>query len=266
MGALISSLLFQPPASPTALPHDVRLLHLPCTLADGSSGDIAAAFFAHRSASFTILFSHGNAEDLGTLCDWMQELSENLQANVLAYDYVGYGFSCSPAQADGKPTELNCYRSAEAALAYLVNRRGIAAESIVLWGRSLGTAMACYLATSTNAAFRGLVMQSPLLSAYRIAFPFRFSLVGDSFRCVDMAARLRVHVLLVHGTRDAIVPVWHSYALLRLIPHALLEEPLFVEGAGHNNVEATLEQLARRKGRGAQSRLFLAVKHLVGSH
>ena len=264
MGSLISSLLFQPPASPTALPQDVRLLRLPCTLADGSSGDIAAAFFAHKSASFTILFSHGNAEDLGTLCDWMRELSENLRANVLAYDYLGYGFSSAPAQTGGKPTELDCYRSAEAALEYLVNRRGIAAESIVLWGRSLGTAMACHLATSTDSAFRGLVLQSPLLSAYRIAFPFRFSLFGDSFKCVDMAALLRVHVLLVHGTRDAIVPIWHSHVLLRLIPHTLLEEPLFVEGAGHNNVEATLEQQARRKGHGAQSQLFLAVKRLVG--
>lgn len=137
MGDMISSLLFQPP-TPTYL-HPSRHFWLNTE----SGGRIPAFFIERPGASVTILFSHGNAEDLGMIYDWFSDLARVLRVNIMAYDYTGYG------KSQGTPNEDSCYSDIEAAYNYLLHTRKLLPEQIVLYGRSLGSGPSCYLAAKT---------------------------------------------------------------------------------------------------------------------
>jgi abhydrolase domain-containing protein 17 len=231
MGDAISSLLFQPP-SPTYL-HPSR--HFWLTTEHGSG--IPAFFIERPNATVTILFSHGNAEDLGMIYDWFNDLARVLRVNIMAYDYTGYG------KSNGNPSEYNCYADIEAAYRYLVEVRHIQPEQIVLYGRSLGSGPSCYLASKTATEGRsvgGVILQSPLLSAYRVAFNFRFTMPGDKFPNIDYATKIKCPVFILHGTQDEVVPFWHGQDLFLNLKQEWRAKPFWVEGAGHNNIEALL--------------------------
>lgn len=191
MGDAISSLLFQPPP-PTYL-HPSRHFWL-----NTSRGSRIPAFFIERpNAQVTILFSHGNAEDLGMIYDWFNDLARVLRVNIMAYDYTGYG------KSNGIPNEESCYADIEAAFQYLLEVRRIQPEQIVLYGRSLGSGPSCYLAAKTareGQSVGGVILQSPLLSAYRVAFDFRFTMVGDKVSETDILS-----AGLVHGQADRFI-------------------------------------------------------------
>lgn len=91
-----------------------------------------------------MIFSHGNAEDLGMIYDWLLAFSKDLGVNVLAYDYEGYG------KATGTPTEKSCYEDIVAAYTYLTREERISPDSIVIYGRSLGSGPSLYLAQSLS--------------------------------------------------------------------------------------------------------------------
>jgi abhydrolase domain-containing protein 17 len=232
MGDAISTLLFQPP-SPTYL-HPSR--HFWLRTASGSN--IPAFYIERPGAVVTLLFSHGNAEDLGMIYDWFNDLARVLRCNIMAYDYTGYG------KSNGSPTEDGCYNDIEAAYNYLINERHILPEQIVLYGRSLGSGPSCYLAAKTatkeGRSVAGLILQSPLLSAYRVAFNFRFTMAGDKFPNIDYAPNIQCPVFIIHGTQDEVVPFWHGQDLFLSVKQQWRAKPFWVEGAGHNNIEAML--------------------------
>jgi pimeloyl-ACP methyl ester carboxylesterase len=232
MGDLISSLLFQPPP-PTYL-HPSR--HFWLTTAYKTR--IPAFFIERPNAKVTILFSHGNAEDLGMIYDWFNDLARVLRVNIMAYDYSGYGKSTGNV-----PCEEYVYSDIEAAYKYLLEVKRLQPEEIVLYGRSLGSGPSCYLAQKTAKEGRsvaGVILQSPLLSAFRVAFNFRFTMVWDKFPNVDYAPFIRCPVFIVHGTQDEVVPFWHGEELFLALEQCWRAKPFWVEGAGHNNIEALL--------------------------
>eukprot|EP00559_Dactyliosolen_fragilissimus_P009065 CAMPEP_0184868776 /NCGR_PEP_ID=MMETSP0580-20130426/31745_1 /TAXON_ID=1118495 /ORGANISM="Dactyliosolen fragilissimus" /LENGTH=281 /DNA_ID=CAMNT_0027369881 /DNA_START=149 /DNA_END=991 /DNA_ORIENTATION=- len=234
MGDLISSLLFQPP--PATYLHPTRHFWLEST----SGGRIPAFFIERPNAQVTILFSHGNAEDLGMIYDWFNDLARVLRVNIMAYDYTGYGKSMP---ANISPCEDFCYADIETAYSYLTDVRRIQPEQIVLYGRSLGSGPSCYLASKTAREGRsvaGVILQSPLLSAFRVAFNFRFTMIGDRFPNIDYAPHIKCPVFIVHGTQDEVVPFWHGQDLFMALNQNWRAKPFWVEGAGHNNIEALL--------------------------
>jgi fermentation-respiration switch protein FrsA (DUF1100 family) len=254
MGDLISSLLFQPP-SPTYL-HPSRHFWL----TNKYSNRIPAFFIERPNAKVTILFSHGNAEDLGMIYDWFNDLARVLRVNIMAYDYSGYGKSMGAVGGNnntggtngstnehpnrsGHPCEEYVYADIEAAYDYLLNVRKLKPEEIVLYGRSLGSGPSCYLASKTAKMGRsvaGVILQSPLLSAFRVAFNFRFTMVWDKFPNIDYAPHIRCPVFIVHGTQDEVVPFYHGEDLFLSLQQEWRAKPFWVIGAGHNNIEALL--------------------------
>lgn len=266
MGDMISSLLFQPPP-PTKLKENkiiwltttrgcrIPAFYIECPRAtgvgtDGGPQSRSATELANGggySGGVTFLYSHANAEDLGNIYPWCKFLSKMLRVNVLAYDYTGYGL----AHDQGEPSEENCYADIDAAYSYLKNTLRIPPRNIVLYGRSLGSGPSCYLASKTadeaesnrDALVGGVILHAPFLSVYRIVIESGCTLVGDKFPNVDFAPTIRSPVLLVHGTKDKIVPFDHSERLLRVIPEKYRAKPLFVHGMGHNNVHAMVRPL-----------------------
>eukprot|EP00913_Durusdinium_trenchii_P011321 g10632.t2 len=110
-------------------------------------------------------------------CTAAVAVSHILDVNIFAYDYTGYGMST------GTPSEEALYADIEAAFKYLRDIVGIPWSEIVLYGRSIGSGPSIHLATRT--AVRAMVLQSPLLSIYRVAFSSSFTLPGDMFPNVD---------------------------------------------------------------------------------
>ena len=207
---------------------------------NGVTYKIPAFFIRRRNATQTILFSHGNAEDLGMMFARMKELAVKLSVNIMAYDYTGYGMSLPMGE---KPSENMVYRNIEAAYEYLTKVRMIQPSDIILYGRSLGGGPACYLAAKTamqGQSVGGLVLHSAFLSVYKVVTEVNgldMQMVGDMFHNEKRARNIRCPTLIIHGKRDGVVPFWHAPRLLSAIPKEHRWKPFFVEDIGHNSIE-----------------------------
>lgn len=191
------------------------------SLRDGS--EITCIYLHNPEAKYTLLYSHGNAEDLGTV---QHRLADYLEAgfSVFAYDYPGYGTS------EGRPSETIVYESIFAAYSYLTNNLAVPAANIIAYGFSVGCGPSIELATKKPVA--GIVLQSPFLSAFRVAtyvkvFPW------DVFDNYKKIAYITAPVLIYHGTDDEITPAYHSRTLWKKAP----EPKTYIETAqgDHNN-------------------------------
>lgn len=212
-------IIFQPHTPGYAVANGISLV--PVAGADS----IAVLWLPNPAARYTILYSHGNAEDLGDLRGFLQELRA-AGFSVLAYDYRGYG-----ASARRVPTERGAYEDLAAAYAYLTGPLGVPAERVILHGRSLGGGITSHLASRRPAA--GVILESTFVSAFRVAIP-RPIFPFDRFATGGRLRAVHAPVLVIHGTRDEVVPYWHGQALL-----AAANPPrahLWVEGAGHNDL------------------------------
>ena len=222
MGNSLNSLLFQPP-EPT-YPNDPNLIWLKTR-----KGQNIPAFFIDRKEPITILFSHGNAEDLGLILHYFDSVEQDLKCNIFAYDYTGYG------HASGEPSEEDIYADIEACYWYLRDTLGIPWTNIVLFGRSLGSAATTHLASLTPV--RGVILQCPMLSVFRIGFNARVSLPYDMLKNVDRMPNVEAPVFIIHGDKDEVVPFWHGVDLYNMCNDKRVE-PYWVTGGDHNNLES----------------------------
>lgn len=194
-------------------------------------GHISAKYQENPQASFTILFSHGNAEDIGMIEPFTWRLRD-LGFNVLTFDYEGYGTS------GGSPSEENAYAAIDAAYDYLVSEKRVDPKRIVLHGRSLGGGVAVDLAARKSVA--GLILESTFASAFRVVTRYRV-LPFDKFETLKKIDKVTCPVLFIHGTNDWTIPIYHGRLLFEAANYP--KQSLWVEGAGHNNVIYTEETL-----------------------
>lgn len=182
---------------------------------------LMARHWANPSAKHTLLYLHGNYEDLGTLDEYVPDLVKAGYA-VFAFDYRGYGLS------GGKSDEGRVYADAKLAYDHVRTQLGVPAERIVVFGYSLGGGPAVELARTQPVA--GAVLQGAFVSAYRVmtripVFP------GDKFENLRKVPQLRCPVMVIHGTADTTVPFWHGEKLYAAI--TARKAKLFVEGGPH---------------------------------
>lgn len=224
MGAFYSHLVFRPPVPPSYTQED-----FPITWIETKQNTVFPCTFIEESnAYFTLLFSHGNGEDLGNAVGYLRQLCRVLNVNALAYDYTGYGL------ATGKPSEEGCYANVEAAYLHLLNERNIPPERIIVFGRSLGSAPSIHIACLKPV--RGLILVSPLSSCIRVVRPkLHVTLPFDMFVNIHKISLVRCPVLIVHGCRDQVVPFSHGLDLYKRCRVAV--DPLWIADGGHNNLE-----------------------------
>jgi abhydrolase domain-containing protein 17 len=212
-------LIFVPPA-PSYGPDFDGLLHL-----ETKTGESVAAIHHEAAAGMpTILYSHGNAEDLGQALELHQAWHEQ-GFGILAYDYPGYGCSA------GRPNEASCERAIQAAWNHLI-RSGVPASSIVIVSRSVGGGPGVWLASQENAA--GMVLISPFTSAFAVPFPFPL-FPGDRFPNLKRIREIKTPLLVIHGENDEVIPVAHGRNLVEASP-AADKSFIPIQGAGHNDL------------------------------
>lgn len=230
---LVEGMIFQPSAGASA---DAARLGIAAedvflTAADGIR--IHAYWLSERAVGpgplpRAILFLHGNAGNASHRLRNAAELA-SLGAEVLVLDYRGYG------RSEGRATEPGVYLDARAGLAYLVSERGIPLERIVVFGRSLGGAVAVDLAQ--DLALAGLVLESTFTSVGDVAGslggPLLSLAVGARFESDAKVARLRSPVLFFHGDRDRVIDYTLGRRLFELTPGPKAFET--IPGAGHND-------------------------------
>lgn len=180
----------------------------------------------------TILYSHGNAEDLGLCLKYLDRLAEICGADVLAYDYPGYGIS------EGSASEEGCYAAINAAYAHL--QQTVHPSRIVAFGRSIGSGPTVDL-VSRESEIRGMILQSPLESGARAVLGEKTSYWGyslDIFKNYEKVEDIECPVLVMHGTEDEVVPIQNGRNIHAGCQNAV--EPFWIEGRGHNNMPEQL--------------------------
>ena len=213
---LISDRLIFAPRSTTyqRLPNEVKI-----STSDGEQ--ITAVYLAHPEPACTLLFSHGNAEDLGNVVPFMEQFYER-GCSVLMYDYRGYGTS------DGRPSTARAKEDAMAAYRWLVDTQQIDPKTIVSHGRSLGGAVAVWLAAKADVG--GVISEISFASAFRVKTRWKLLLL-DKFDSLKSIPRVNCPVLVIHGTDDGIIPFRHAEQI-----YNAAEEPkrhLWIEGGDH---------------------------------
>ena len=181
-----------------------------------------------RRNSRAILFLHGNAGNASHRLPNAAELMR-LGADVLLIDYRGYGMS------EGTPSESGAYLDARASLSHLVEARGIPEQRIVLFGRSMGGAVAVDLAQDRGLA--GVILESTFTSISDVAggmigAPLAY-LARGRFDSASKIGRIRAPLLFFHGDRDRIIDYALGRRLFELAPEPKQFET--ISGAGHND-------------------------------
>lgn len=160
-------------------------------------------YFPCESPRAFVLYCHGNGEDLGHMGEYMNELREKYRVTIFAFDYRGYG------KSEGKPHEAGLVADGRAAQRWLAGRDNIDPDQVVLWGRSIGGAVAVQLAADLGA--RGLILERTFTSLPDVAaghyrwLPVRL-LMRNRFDSLSRITEYDGPLLQSHGTDDDIVP------------------------------------------------------------
>ena len=211
-------LIFQPqPSSYTDTDQILKLKTL-------KSAIISVLYLPNPGAAYTILYSHGNAEDLGDIREVLHQFHEH-GFSVIAYDYSGYGTS------SGQPSEDASYADISAVYDYAVRKIGLRPENILLLGRSVGGGPSLDLAVRKTVG--GLILESSFVSAFRVVTTIPLFPV-DKFNNLHKIKALPCPILVIHGKQDSIIPFWHGERLYERANPPKMR--FWVDGAHHNDV------------------------------
>ena len=205
----------------TATPRDAGFDYEDVTLETSDGLKLHGWYVPAAQARGVVLFLHGNAGNISHRLDSIAIFRE-LGLDTLIIDYRGYG------QSQGKPSEQGTYLDAEAAWHYLVSNREVAADRIIVFGRSLGGAVAAWLANQYRPA--ALIIESSFSSALDMArklYPFMpVRLITRLDYPVKLyVSRLHCPLLVIHSRDDEIIPFTMAEAIYNSAaePKSLLE-------------------------------------------
>lgn len=196
------AMLYFPAKEIEATPHNIGLDYQDVTLRTKDGVEISAWYIPADNARGFILFCHGNAGNISHRLDSIK-IFHRLGLGVLIFDYRGYG------KSKGSPDEEGTYSDAEAAWDYLVNILRVKPEKIILFGRSLGSAVAVELALRRQAG--AIIMESAFTSVPDLGKKF-FPLLPVSlisryhYESISKVERVEMPKLFIHSPDDEIVP------------------------------------------------------------
>jgi len=190
----------------------------------------------YTDSRHVVLYSHGNATDLGECKDMCEMLANMLDAHVVVYDYPNYGNSSKAAMCEAT---LN---SSIEAMYTRLREMGVAPAKMILMGQSLGSVPTLNMASRASADYCAVILISPLASAIRAVVSDEVvpkyilaKLDGVLFDNLQAAERVRAPVAIVHGFDDEVVDISGAQLLHSRIPARFQHAPLYIEAA-HNDI------------------------------
>ncbi len=246
-----SGVFFQPYRGHVQTPENLNLVYEDVQFQAGDGTPLHAWFLpAEGKAQGTILFLHGNAENISTHIMSVRWLPAR-GFNVFLFDYRGYGASGGAASLSGVQDDMN------AALRTLLTRNDVNPDRVVVFGQSLGGAIAVYNVAHSpyRRHIRALVVESVFasyrqitrekLAGFWLTWPLQWPLswtVSDEYSPSAVVAGVSpIPLLIIHGDRDPIVPSHHGQRL-----YDLAREPKqlwVIPGGGH--IQAFQNQIYR---------------------
>ena len=198
-----------------------------------------AWFIPQEHAKFTILYLHGNGGNLSHRLSQIALLHE-LSLNVFIIDYRGYG------KSSGSPSENGLYADAQAAYDYLTQILKVPNERIILFGESLGSSVAVYLADKNKV--KALILTGAFTSAADMArrlyvfFPTLF--LSSKFDSLSKIGKIDAPKLFIHSRNDEIVP---TELARKLFEAAAPYKEFFEIHGGHNDALVTDREILKKR-------------------
>ncbi len=229
-----SSMIFFPYATLDQTPAEWGLVYEDVFLDTEDGVRLHGWYIPRHGSKQALLFFHGNAGNISHRGASV-EIFHRLGLNVFIFDYRGYG------KSQGKPDEKGLYKDARAAWRYLSKERGFGQEEIILFGRSLGGAVAAELAAEIQPG--GLILESTFSSAKDVAnavFPVlsRLIFLRYDFDTAAHVRRVACPVLVLHSPDDEIIP----FRLGEKVFQAAKEPKSFVKMRGDHNSGILMSQ------------------------
>lgn len=211
----------------TASPADIGLAFEDVRIKARDGAELHAWYVPAGSGAATVLFCHGNAGNISHRLEWLK-IFHDMGLTVLLLDYRGYG------QSSGSPSEQGTYEDARAAWSYLTDIRKTSPTRVVIFGESLGGAIATHLAKEVTPA--ALIVISAFTSVPDLASTFYRYLpvrliARIHYRTADHISQVPAPALIIHSRHDEIVPFSHGKELYR----RAREPKQFLEISGDHN-------------------------------
>jgi len=222
-----SRLVYYPTREIERTPGDAGLAYEQVAFTSGDDVALTGWFIPAQEERGVVLFCHGNGGNISHRIETIT-IMNMLGLSIFIFDYRGYGHS------GGKPTEKGTYRDAEAAWMYLVENRGISPQEIVIHGRSLGGAVAAWLALKhTPKAF---ILESSFTSVPDVGAEFYpwlpVKLISRfNYPTITYIRELSCPVLVIHSSEDDLLPYSHGRRLFE----AAAEPKEFLDIHGTHN-------------------------------
>jgi uncharacterized protein len=206
-------MIYTPTAQHEKTPLSVKLKFEEVRLPVTQGGQVHGWWLPNPKATKTILYLHGIGLNIGSNIDPAKQLYDQ-GFSVLLIDYRGYGQSSGPF-----PSEARIYEDTEAAWNHLTKTRQIQPAKIVLYGHSLGGAIAIDLA-KRHPDVGSLIVQSSFTSMYDMAMQRQYNrllplnfLLHERYNSIEKVETLKVPVLYIHGLKDGTIAHRMSQAL-----------------------------------------------------
>ena len=219
--------LYYPTSKIEYTPDDINLKYSDFEIQLKSGPTITGWIIPSESSKGFLIFCHGNGGNISHRIETIGFFNK-LDITVAIFDYPGYG------KSSGKPNESNLFESAGAVYKMLQDKYGMKSEECIIYGRSLGGAVAVDLASHVSTA--GLIVESGFSSTIQMGkeiFPFLPAklIISQPFDSISKIPKITAPKLIMHSRKDEIIPYHHGEDLYR----AASEPKIFLEISGTHN-------------------------------
>ena len=219
--------IYHPSSHIESTPNSIGLEYEDITLSTSDGIELDSWYIPASNDSMVVLLCHGNGGNIG---DRMESIKifHNMNLSVFIFDYRGYG------KSEGNPNEKGTYIDAETAWDYLIDERNISSDNIIVFGRSLGGAIASKLAIDKDPY--AVILESTYTSISDQAkdllpiFPFNV-ITRYKYPTIDHVKKISSPILIVHSSDDEMISVNHGKDLFK----SANEPKMFLEISGNHN-------------------------------
>ena len=227
---LENRLIFHPTTEILRTPRDVGLNYRDLYFTTADNVHLNGWFIPHPQASATMIWFHGNAGNIGDRVNNIKLLHDRTGIGIFIFDYRGYG------RSPGSPSETSTYLDGDAAIKFVRTQLKVESKNLVIFGRSLGAAVAAEMATRHDS--RAVILESPFTSIREMAkevlpaLPIG-PLLSAKFDVLDKVGKITAPLLVLHGDQDEIIPLEQGK---RVFAAARQPKEFYpIKGAGHND-------------------------------